>query len=102
MKKILTLIAATALTFLGTSVQSEARPHHGYHAPASTVFVSGYRYGRPVYTENTSWDMIVGVALYLTTEQFNQEADIPHEAHTIANRRILPVTVGGITHREAA
>ncbi len=51
MKKILTLIAAIALTFLGTSVQSEARPHHGYHAPSSTVFVSGYRYGRPVYTE---------------------------------------------------
>ncbi|MES2980803.1 MAG: hypothetical protein V4727_00700 [Verrucomicrobiota bacterium] len=51
MKKILTLIAASALTFLGTSVETEARPHNGYHAPASTVYVSGYRQGRPVYTE---------------------------------------------------
>lgn len=51
MKKILTLIAASALTFLGTTVETEARPHQGYHAPASTVYISGYRHGRPVYTE---------------------------------------------------
>jgi hypothetical protein len=51
MKKLFTLIAASAFAFLGTTVESEARPHHGYHKPASTVFISGYRHGRPVYTE---------------------------------------------------
>ncbi len=53
MKKLITAIAIGALTFAGTVVQSEARPNggRGYSAPASTVYVSGYRYGRPVYTE---------------------------------------------------
>lgn len=51
MKKIITLIAAGAITFLGTAPETEARPHHGYHAPASTIYISGYRHGRPVYTE---------------------------------------------------
>jgi hypothetical protein len=51
MKKLLTLITASAFMFLGTTLETEARPHHGYQAPSSTVYVSGYRYGRPIYTE---------------------------------------------------
>ena len=53
MKKLITAIAIGAFAFAGTAVQADARPHggRGYHAPASTVYVSGYRHGRPVYTE---------------------------------------------------
>lgn len=55
MKKLITAIAIGAFTFAGTSVKSEARPYEGrgYSAPATTVYVSGYRYGRPVYTQKT-------------------------------------------------
>lgn len=53
MKKLITAIAIGAFAFAGTAIQADARPHggRGYHAPASTVYVSGYRHGRPVYTE---------------------------------------------------
>ncbi|QTN32583.1 hypothetical protein HZ994_09645 [Akkermansiaceae bacterium] len=53
MKKLITAIAIGAFTFAGTAIQAEANPYggRGYHAPQSTVYVSGYRYGRPVYTE---------------------------------------------------
>lgn len=53
MKKIFTAIAVTVFAFVGTTTTSEARPHggHGYNQPASKVYVSGYRYGRPVYTQ---------------------------------------------------
>lgn len=51
MKKLITLILTGGLAFFGATVDVEARPHHGYHAPASTVYVSGYRHGRPIYTE---------------------------------------------------
>ncbi|MEP2776119.1 MAG: hypothetical protein ABJQ29_00410 [Luteolibacter sp.] len=53
MKKLFTAIAITAFAFVGTSVSAEARPHggRGYSQPASTVYISGYRYGRPVYTQ---------------------------------------------------
>lgn len=53
MKKLITAIAIGAFAFVGTAVEADARPNggRGYNAPASTVYVSGYRYGRPVYTE---------------------------------------------------
>ena len=53
MKKLITAIAIGAFTFAGTAVQADARPQsgRGYGAPSSTVYVSGYRHGRPVYTE---------------------------------------------------
>ena len=53
MKKLITAIAIGAFAFVGTATTSEARPYggRGYSAPASTIYVSGYRYGRPVYTE---------------------------------------------------
>ncbi len=53
MKKLISAIAIGAFAFAGTATQAEARPHGGYghHAPQSSVYVSGYRYGRPVYTE---------------------------------------------------
>ncbi len=34
MKKLLTLITASAFMFLGTTLETEARPHHGYQAPS--------------------------------------------------------------------
>jgi hypothetical protein len=64
MKKLFTAIAITAFTFVGTSVNADARPHRdyshnghnghysrGYNQPASTIYISGYRHGRPVYTQ---------------------------------------------------
>ena len=53
MKKLITAIAIGAFTFAATAVQSEARPHggHGYNPSSSSVYVSGYRHGRPVYTQ---------------------------------------------------
>ena len=53
MKKLITAIAIGAFTFAGTAVNADARPPsgHGYHTPSSTVYVSGYRHGRPVYTQ---------------------------------------------------
>jgi hypothetical protein len=53
MKKLITAIAIGAFTFAGTAVQADARPQsgRGYGPPSSTVYVSGYRHGRPVYTE---------------------------------------------------
>lgn len=53
MKKLITAIAIGAFAFVGTAATSEARPNggRGYSAPASSVYVSGYRHGRPVYTE---------------------------------------------------
>jgi hypothetical protein len=53
MKKLITAIAIGVFTFAGTANHADARPNggRGYNVPASTVYVSGYRYGRPVYTE---------------------------------------------------
>ncbi|MDP4781345.1 MAG: hypothetical protein NWR03_07440 [Akkermansiaceae bacterium] len=53
MKKLFTAIAITAFAFVGTSVNADARPGdgRGYSQPASTIYVSGYRYCRPVYTQ---------------------------------------------------
>lgn len=54
MKKLITAIAVSAFAFIGTAVNADARPYHGghgYNAPASTTYVSGYRHGRPVYTQ---------------------------------------------------
>jgi hypothetical protein len=53
MKKLITAIAIGAFAFAGTAIHADARPYgdRGYNAPQSTVYVSGYRYGRPVYTE---------------------------------------------------
>ncbi len=54
MKKLITTIAIGAFAFLGTATESDARPNrggYGHQAPASHVYVSGYRHGRPVYTE---------------------------------------------------
>jgi hypothetical protein len=38
---------------LGTTTHADARPYggRGYDTPANTIYVSGYRHGRPVYTE---------------------------------------------------
>ncbi len=46
--------------------------------------------------------MTVGVAQYFIAARFSQGRHTPHEIHITANRRILPVKVGGITHLEAA
>ena len=53
MKKLITAIAIGVFAFVGTASTSEASPYggRGYHTPANTIYVSGYRYGRPVYTE---------------------------------------------------
>jgi hypothetical protein len=53
MKKLITAIAIGAFAFTGTAATSDARPcgGRGYHTPANTIYVSGYRHGRPVYTE---------------------------------------------------
>ena len=53
MKKLLIAIAIGAFALVGTAINTEARPcgGDGYRTPANTIYVSGYRYGRPVYTE---------------------------------------------------
>lgn len=53
MKPLITAIVIGLFAFVGTAATSEARPcgGRGYHTPANTIYVSGYRYGRPVYTE---------------------------------------------------
>ncbi|MGJ8644654.1 MAG: hypothetical protein ACSHX9_14690 [Luteolibacter sp.] len=52
MKKLFTAIAITAFAFVGTSVNADAQSRHGgYSQPSSTTYVSGYRHGRPVYTQ---------------------------------------------------
>jgi hypothetical protein len=53
MKNGIIAIALSVFTLLGTAGNAEARPcvGRGYGAPANTIYVSGYRYGRPVYTE---------------------------------------------------
>jgi hypothetical protein len=53
MKKIITIIAVGVFGFIGTTVDADARPRcgNGYSAPQSTIYVSGYRHGRAVYTE---------------------------------------------------
>ena len=53
MKKLLTILATGVLAFAGTTLTADARPHHGngYRGPAPVTYVSGYRYGRPIYTQ---------------------------------------------------
>lgn len=53
MKKLITIIAVGVFGFIGTAVDADARPRcgSGYSAPQSTIYVSGYRHGRAVYTE---------------------------------------------------
>ena len=54
MKKLITAIAVSAFAFIGTTIDAEARPHHGgdgYNTPASIIYVSGYHHGRPIYTQ---------------------------------------------------
>ena len=54
MKKLITTIAVSAFAFFGTAVESDARPHrggYGHQSQSSQVYVSGYRHGRPVYTQ---------------------------------------------------
>jgi hypothetical protein len=53
MKKLLTLIAAGAFAFIGTATEAEARHYEsqGYNNAQSTVYVSGYHHGRPIYTQ---------------------------------------------------
>ena len=53
MKKGIIAIALSALALLGTATIADANPcgGRGYSTPANTVYVSGYRHGRPVYTE---------------------------------------------------
>jgi hypothetical protein len=53
MKKLITAIAIGAFAFVGTALESEARPYggRGYQTPASTIYVSGYHHGRPIYTQ---------------------------------------------------
>ncbi len=56
MKKLIATIAVSAFAFFGTAVESDARPHrggYGHQAPQSQVYVSGYRHGRPIYTQKT-------------------------------------------------
>ena len=51
MKKLLTTLAIAAFTFVGTSVNAEARDGRGYSQQSSKTYVSGYRHGRPIYTQ---------------------------------------------------
>jgi len=54
MKKLITTLVVSAFALFGTAVESHARPHHGdrgYSQSSSHVYVSGYRHGRPVYTQ---------------------------------------------------
>ena len=54
MKKLIATIAISAFAFIGTAVESDARPHrggYGHHDQSSQIYVSGYRHGRPVYTQ---------------------------------------------------
>ena len=54
MKKLITTIAVSAFAFIGTAVESDARPNrggYGHQSQASQVYVSGYRHGRPIYTQ---------------------------------------------------
>jgi|688.fasta_scaffold115989_2 hypothetical protein len=53
MKKAIIAITLSAFTLLGTATITDARPYggRGYSTPANTIYVSGYRHGRPVYTE---------------------------------------------------
>lgn len=54
MKKLIATIAVSAFAFLGTAVESDARPQYGgygHQSQSSQVYVSGYRHGRPVYTQ---------------------------------------------------
>ncbi|WP_411827143.1 hypothetical protein [Luteolibacter sp. AS25] len=52
MKKLITIIAAGAFAFVGTTINADARPNGGKSVQhQSTTYVSGYRHGRPVYTQ---------------------------------------------------
>jgi len=54
MKNLLLTIAISAFAFIGTAVESEARPYrggHGHEVTSSHTYVSGHRHGRPVYTK---------------------------------------------------
>ena len=53
MKKLITAIALSVFAFAGTAIHADAHCDggDGYNVPARSVYVSGYRYGRPVYTE---------------------------------------------------
>jgi hypothetical protein len=53
MKKGIIAIAIGAFALVGTTTHADASPYggRGYHTPANTIYVSGYRHGRPVYTE---------------------------------------------------
>ncbi len=53
MKKLIITIAIGAFALVGTATNTKASPHcgQGYNTPANTIYVSGYRHGRPVYTE---------------------------------------------------
>lgn len=55
MKKLLTILSAAALAFTGMSTTAEARPcdRQGFRGPATVTYVSGYRNGRPIYTQKT-------------------------------------------------
>ncbi len=53
MKKAIIAIAIGAFALVGTATNTEARPYggNGCRTSANTIYVSGYRHGRPVYTE---------------------------------------------------
>ena len=44
------MIAFGALTLIGSLANADARPHRSYGGRTET-YVSGYRYGQPVYTQ---------------------------------------------------
>ena len=53
MKKVIIAIALSVFALMGAATNADARPSggHRYNTPANTIYVSGYRHGRPVYTE---------------------------------------------------
>ncbi len=53
MKKLLTILATGTLAFAGMTLNADARPHYGdgYRSQAPVTYVSGYRHGRPIYTQ---------------------------------------------------
>lgn len=60
MKKLLATLAVSAFAFITTTSQAEAgHGRGGYNSPPQNqIYVSGYRHGRPVYTEKyfVGWD----------------------------------------------
>lgn len=81
MKKAIIAIALFAFALVGTATNANANPYggRGYNAPANTIYVSGYRHGRPVYTEKVfvgydchGYPRFIYRAVYAPVRQYSQ------------------------------